>query len=192
MREEGPELTGLLRRLSECPPDFWEEMTDDDTGPQVVAIVSDHLRAVSPDFPPELMPTMSGLRRSPANRRAVAAVTAWLLHDAWFLQRPDLVESMQRLFLGDVLERLSRLVTVRHLVQDPDRREELVRICLRELGLRPAGESELQATDRLHSLDSAERNRVLRETAQAERRAREVRQAMARAAAQDAASRYGE
>ena len=39
---------------------------------------------------------------------------------------------------------------------------------------------------------SAERERVLREAAKAERRAQAVREAMARAAAQDAANRYGE
>jgi hypothetical protein len=41
-------------------------------------------------------------------------------------------------------------------------------------------------------LDSAERQRVLKAAAKAERRAQEIREAMARAAAQDAANRYGE
>jgi hypothetical protein len=68
----------------------------------------------------------------------------------------------------------------------------LVRRLLHELDLRPAGETAAQAADRLQTLDSAERERVLREAAKAERRAQAVRDAMARAAAQDAANRYGE
>jgi hypothetical protein len=44
----------------------------------------------------------------------------------------------------------------------------------------------------LNSLDSAERDRVLRAVAAAERRAREIREAMARKQAQEAANRYGE
>jgi hypothetical protein len=48
------------------------------------------------------------------------------------------------------------------------------------------------ASDRLASLNSIERKRILQETADAEKRAREIREAMAAAKAQEAASRYGE
>ena len=46
--------------------------------------------------------------------------------------------------------------------------------------------------DRKGTLDSVERQRVLQETAEAERRAREVREALARKQALESASRYGE
>ncbi len=46
--------------------------------------------------------------------------------------------------------------------------------------------------DRLNTLDSVERKRILEATLAAEKRAREVREAMARAKAQESASRYGE
>jgi hypothetical protein len=42
------------------------------------------------------------------------------------------------------------------------------------------------------TLDSVERQRILRKTLAAEKRAREIREAMARAKAQESASRYGE
>jgi hypothetical protein len=76
------------------------------------------------------------------------------------------------------------------IINDPDRREELVRLCLKGLGLIPQGESAAQAADRLTTLDSVERDRVIRETRQAEARAREIREAMARKRAEEAAARY--
>jgi hypothetical protein len=84
------------------------------------------------------------------------------------------------------------LVQPSKFVHDADRREEWVRQCLAQLGLRPQGESAAQAADRLTMLDSSERDRVLRATATAERRAREIREAMALKKAQESASRYGE
>ena len=60
------------------------------------------------------------------------------------------------------------------------------------MGLRPKGESIEQANDRRQTLDSVEREGILRATASAERRAREVREAMAKKQALESASRYGE
>jgi hypothetical protein len=68
----------------------------------------------------------------------------------------------------------------------------LARMCLAALGLRPMGETLEQAQDRMSTLDSTERQRLLRATAEAERRAREVREAMARKQALESASRFGE
>jgi hypothetical protein len=56
----------------------------------------------------------------------------------------------------------------------------------------PLGETIEQSMDRKSTLDSVERQRILQETAEAERRAREVREAMARKQALESASRYGE
>ena len=54
----------------------------------------------------------------------------------------------------------------------------------------PEGESEAVAADRWKALDSVERLALARATAAAEKRAREIRDAAARAAA-EAASSYG-
>jgi hypothetical protein len=99
---------------------------------------------------------------------------------------------MWKLLASSPWAHLAGLVRPDKFVSDPDRREELVRFCLAQLELRPLGETQSQAADRLTTLDSAERHRVLRATAAAERRAREVREAMARKQAQESASRYGE
>jgi hypothetical protein len=62
---------------------------------------------------------------------------------------------------------------------------------LRALDLRPAGESVVQAQDRLTTLDSVERVRVIKEARAAEERARKIREEMARKAAEEAAAAYG-
>ena len=66
---------------------------------------------------------------------------------------------------------------------------ELARRCVHALGLVPAGETQAQAVDRLNTLDSAERARVVAATLEAERRAEEVRQAMHAKAAAEAAAK---
>jgi hypothetical protein len=72
-----------------------------------------------------------------------------------------------------------------------ERREELVRRCLRALGARPGGESVAEAEDRLAQVDVVARTRILKDAAERERRTRELREAMVRAAAEEAAAKVG-
>lgn len=161
----------------------------------MAAVVWDVLRAVGsePLLPEELAPFRPTGRGAKEKREALRLVLlfCWLLGDDGFRGRPDL-GWLARGLVEQAAPQLAEYWNLDRLLTDPDRREELVRRLLWELNLRPAGESEAQAADRLQTLDSAERQRVLSAAAAAERRAQEVREAMARAAAQDAASRYGE
>jgi hypothetical protein len=150
------------------------------------------MRRVASDDPPERSPALAVLRRGKPALQELIVVVCWLLHDDWFLERTDLAPGMWALFGSDALGRLVELVKPAAFVADPDRREELARLCLKSLSLVPKGESAAAAADRLAALDSVERHRVLKATAAAERRAREVREAMARKKAQESASRYGE
>lgn len=190
MDENSPDLDRLLRRLSECPSEF---LAARPAGPAAMALVCDLLRYVdstrSPEADDHLVERISA---AVAPLRGAPNIAVWLLRDRWFAGRGDLGESLRRLFTGEALASLDRMTSPELLVRDPDRREELVRVCLRALDLRPRGETTTEAADRLAALDSVERERVLRATAAAERRAREIREAMARQAALDAASRYGE
>jgi hypothetical protein len=81
-------------------------------------------------------------------------------------------------------------VAVEKFVTDPERREELARFSLARLGFRPQGETRAQAEDRLSSLSAAERARVLTAARAAEERARAVREALARKAAEESADKY--
>lgn len=189
MTSEGPEIERLVRRLAECPGEF---LAITGVSPDHIAIVCDHMRRMAPDFPPERSPALTMLRKVDPAHLELIAVACWMLHDDWFLDRPDTAPGMWALFVSDVLKRLAELVKPAAFVTDPDRREELARTCLKSLALVPKGETATQAADRLTALDSVERHRVLKATAAAERRAREVREAMAKKKAQESASRYGE
>lgn len=182
--QTGPQLEPLLHRLAECPADFLLPPNQLD----IAALVSDHFRALRRPIP------------GPAERRSLAAATSpaqslisvvlWLLRDEWFLARPELAGSSLKFLRSDSLRQLADLVRAELVISDPDRREELIRLCLKVLGLKPEGETEAQAMDRLATLDSVERDRVIRKTRAAEARAREVREAMARQRAAEAAARY--
>jgi hypothetical protein len=112
-----------------------------------------------------------------------------LLHDPWFREQTRYGPAAAD-FLTGGLTQLGSLAKAPTFIADPDRREELARLALRDLGLRPAGESEAQAQDRLATLSTAERNRVMAAARQAEERARKVREAMAKQAAEEAAAQY--
>jgi hypothetical protein len=189
---DGPQLESLLRRLGECPVEFLlPPLGLPDGVVDVAAIACDQLLAMgaSPD-PAEARRLFTPRMPADANRVRLVAVAAWLLHDEWFLARgPDLAAHAWRL-MTQGQDALARVVPAPAVVNDPDRREEFVRLCLAGLGLRPAGETPAQAADRLNTLDSAERDRVVRQTRAAEERARQVREAMAAKAAAEAAARY--
>ncbi len=199
MRAEGPPLELLLRRLSDCPPEFIETCSTKDGGAQLAAIIADHYRSFGPEqLTQERLDWLATLYHKPVDRPAavrywgVLSIATWLIHDSTFLSRPDLIESGWKWLSGESLRLLSELVRPEKLLTDPDRREELVRVCLEAHALMPFGESIAQSRDRLNTLDSVERQRILQATAEAERRAREVREAMARKQALESASRYGE
>lgn len=195
MEHEGPILEALTRRLGECPPDFLAEprRPGGQGKIEVAAVVSDLLEAMggSPLTDPEgfCYPNARAVNAH-RNRLRLILVGAWLLF-AGELRRVPQAAERAREWLSTRMQELSPYVQADQLVQDPDRREEFVRLALKALDLRPAGESIEQAQDRLVTLSSVERARVVKEAQAAERRAREIREEMARKAAEEAAAAWG-
>ena len=74
-------------------------------------------------------------------------------------------------------------------ISDVDRREEFIRVVLQSLNLRPKGETDEQAEDRLQAVSSQERLKVLQASKAAEERARELREALAKQKAKEAADK---
>ena len=172
MKREGPPLEVLLRRLSEAPPSMV-------AGASVAQpLLADLLR----DVTGELVVAMQ------FNPHRLTAVAVWLLRDDAMATHLRTADHVVR--TNDGLRALARLLSPTAATEEPDGREEVARRVLALLELRPAGETAKQAADRLTALDTVERDRVTRETAQAEARAREVRERMAREAAEAAAQRY--
>jgi len=190
-RPEGPPAQALADRLARCPEDFLAEPRTGAGGlVDVPAVVSDLLVDLGGE-------PLSGAGRwyrpveadaAGRNRLQAVLVACWLLHDDALLAIQGLAPAAAA-FLDEGVAGLADLVPAQALVADPDRRQELVRRALDALALRPAGESEAQAADRLQSLDSVQRARVLAETRAAALRAEEIRQAMLAKAAAEAAAR---
>ena len=191
MQQEGPILESLTRRLAETPEDFLAEPRIGQTGRvHVAAVVGDLLRLFggSPEVAQLEVFAGTDVRRD-RNHLGVTLLLCWLLSDDWFRQAKLEANNVLQLLDVEVSE-LAAQVAARKFVTDPDRREELARVALARLGFRPAGETLAQAQDRLTTLNSAERARVMKAAQSAERRARKIRAALARKAAEESADKW--
>lgn len=179
-----PRLEDLTRRLADCPPEFLLELPDEEAGlVNPGAVLSDALAAFGGP------PLAAGEAKAVAQRRGarLAMTAAWLLGHDSFAGRAGLAPKAKAFLLS--LAPLAAAVEPGLFVTDADRREELARLALRALGLRAAGESAAQAEDRLAALDSLETRRTAELARAAQERAREVREAMKRKAAEEAAAK---
>jgi hypothetical protein len=186
MNREGPALEKLLRRLAETPADFLAAPRVGSTGAvRVSAVVSDVLRDLGGAPLSKEQARVFETADAPRNHLSIALIGCWLLHDEWFRDQTGVPQAALA-FLAQTARELSALAASAKFVTDSDRREELARLCLRDLGLRPAGETLAQAQDRLTTLSSVERARVIRAAQGAEERARAIRVEMARKAQAEA------
>jgi hypothetical protein len=185
-----PDVAALVHRLTDCPEDFLAPPKLGDHGVvAVAAVVGDTLRLRGGELPDNWCESLSPATADPTteNWLRMCLVSCWLAADP---SLRELLSARQLLqFLSNDLHRIAGLVRAEHLVQDSDRREELARLVLRTAGIVPNGETPEQAADRLATLDSVTRSRVEAEARAAEERAREVRAALERLRAQEAAAR---
>ncbi|WP_154794298.1 hypothetical protein [Occultella kanbiaonis] len=183
----GPALADLMRDLAATPPDVW------DPGVDALALWSDTLADVArerPDGRDAHGPAepLAPLAQGPT--RAAIGILAALLHGPalrpwtgwWASER--LTEAAQRM-----VGTLAAYVPPTQWVADSRSREEAARLFLELLGLRPAGESEAVATDRLTALSSPALAAALAELAQEQRRAAELAAQLADKRAREAAAR---
>lgn len=191
---DGPLLEALTRRLAETPADFLAEPRIGSAGlVHVDAVVADTLTGLGGPALTEAQAAAfrAGPHEARARRRRlrVQLLAAWLFSDPAFAGRA-LGGAVRDFLAGDELAELAASADSPRILADPDRREELVRLGLRACGLRPAGETEAQAQDRLATVSSRERQRVVRASQQAEARVRAVRAALARKEAEEAADKW--
>lgn len=189
MQHPGPPLETLLRRLADTPPDFLDEPRTATSGQvRVAAVVNDLLARGSGRASLQELQRFEG-RTADAPRLRMALVMAWLLADDAFaparLARPDVLR-----LLDETARELASQASATKYLQDADRREELVRVLLARLDMRPRGETVEQATDRLSALSATERQRLLQASRAAEARAREIREALVRKAAEESADKW--
>ena len=191
MNDEGPDLADLTRRLAETPPEFLDEPVVGRSGRvAAAAVVNDLLRLHGARSPLEALAPFNGTDpRADRNRLALVLINAWLLADDTFL-----VLGPSQAALLDALDGVARELApqapAHRYVEDAERREELARTLLARLGLRPYGETPAQAADRLAAVSGEQRRRLLAASRAAERRAREIREALARKAAEESADNW--
>ena len=191
MEQTGPELEVLLRRLVETPPDFVDEPRIGAAGRVAVpALVHDLLVRLGARPQAEVLTSFTGTAaKTDRNRLALVMIAVWLLADDWF-KDARIDSSIVLRFLSETVPELAASAAAHRFVHDPDRREELARVALARCNYRPGGETKTQAADRLASLSGTERRRLLEASRAAEQRARAVREALVRKAAQESADKW--
>jgi hypothetical protein len=191
MEKIGPILELLTHRLAEIPPEFLREPRIGEAGSVFVpALVNDLLRMHGARAQGDaLTPFHAKVLKIDRNRLALVVIAVWLLADDWFISAGMAQDDVLRVF-DETVRELAEATPAHKFVTDPDRREELARMVLARLNHRPAGETAIQATDRLSSISGIERRRLLEASRAAEQRAREIRAALARKAAEESADKW--
>jgi hypothetical protein len=189
---ELPPLAEFLRWLNEMPAAF-RAVPEGFPGGQtpVHAVVADLYDTLYGQPPAdELLQAFRPANAGKAERNRLL----WVLAACHLLWHPALrtralpADRLRKLLVQD-LAALAAVTPAERLTDDEERREELIRRTFAALGLRLPGESAKEAEDRLAQVDSVERQRLLQAAAEKEKRAREVREMMARRAAEEAAAK---
>lgn len=197
MKDSGPPLEPLLRRLADTPAEWLQPPTTANfDGISVAALLSDYFESLGllPLNSPEVT-DFEGVRADQSPWLSLLALALWLLHEDQLhtltAQRatPELRRDLLNFLAGPLRER-AEFLNAQAAVRTAAGREELARQLLAGLGLRPEGESPAQAKARLQANDSIERARLVNAANAAQERARKLREAMARKAAQEAAMKY--
>lgn len=187
---DGPHIEALVRRLAATPAEFLAEPRLTRGGDVCVdAVVHDVLADLGHQADPARLVVFANREPTARNWLRLVLIGAWLAHDPWFRARADLGPAIER-WLTENLAEHAGLVDAGLFVSDTERREEFARWLLHCVGVVPAGESPHQAADRLRSVDSVERARVLDLTRAQRARAEELRRALQEERAREAAARY--
>ncbi|HNR89837.1 MAG TPA: hypothetical protein PKM65_15985 [Spirochaetota bacterium] len=199
MTATGPSIAHLTHRLANAPAAVTNEPASAPDMPEVLttaAMISDMIDGLGGGLLTMREATAVTALRTKAGDRIMLMLqaAAFLAADPWFVDyaraHPDAdLAAKTKSFLMNGLTELSKYVKPDYLVGDPEGREELARRYLAALDLVPEGETAAQAADRLTALDSVERARLIGATRESQKRARELREAMARREAEEAASK---
>ena len=188
MEKIGPPLEVLIRRLSETPEQFYvETKTDSSSFLKAIVLVVDLLNKFGISANNKIIQDFRPYFKD-KNHRILAMACVWLLYDD-SLSKISFTEAQIKNLLIEALDELSKLGKTEKFISNQERREELVRIVLSRLNYRPKGESIAQAKDRLSSLSIVERKHLFEEIKIAEKRAKEIREAIAKKAAEDSADK---
>ena len=197
-------VDALCARMREVPESFLPPLNEK-LVPIMNAFVADTIMHISGQLPEanavhlfDFRTVKSSMTSGAVSSNSLSMIylAVWLFNDPSFQRPHGSASSNQALFLKLIenhLKPLSELVDVLSLIEDSDRREEFVRICLSAMRLSVEGESETESIDRLQALDSVARNKLIKAAQQRRKEAdrkRQIAEEARRKKQQEQAARY--
>ncbi|KAF2336964.1 hypothetical protein [Flavobacterium daemonense] len=184
------ELVAHLRKCPDSylkPSDFFAE-----DGLNSLALIADTYRIISNNFLKKDFknPTNFDLKLIDDNHWRAIHISTWLLCHTDFKNNPQIENKLQKFWFEELLT-TTVYVKYNDWISDDERAEEMVRLLLYCCEVMPFGESHNEAADKLASINSAERYKVLKESYEAHERIMNIKREMAEKAAREAANVYG-
>ncbi len=183
-----PTISELIHHIKQCPTGFIGLPMQKGCGEVATeALVNDALRAITGSLTAPRLVEIDADRRS-ENELRLMQVCCWLMtHPSFSGTSCEKLQKFLLTGLGDVAE----VVNTEAWISDEERAEELARLLLAAIDKIPANESAAEARDRLDSVNTVQRRKVIEESRAAIERTRELRRKMAEAKAREAANVYG-
>lgn len=183
----------LVTHLRKCPDIFLKPTSlMEKEGLNAIALICDTYRIVCNDFLKKdfKIPSEYNLAYIEDNHWRTISISTWLLSHPNFINCPFLEDKIYA-FWFEALAEAALYVKFEDWISDEERAEEMVRLLLYTCEILPEGESYEEATDKLASMSSADRQKVLRESYEAHERIMRIKREMAEKKAREAANTYG-
>lgn len=191
--DKGPTFGYIDLRISEIPPIFLDVPKIIDGFTATSIILSDLLYDLQgrPLSRIEIDKFFNPIK-SDINYLKIIQIICYILNDEWFRNyfksNREKIDRLKSFLFTDLAE-YSKINKAERFVYDGEGREELTRLLFKSLALIPEGETEKEAKDRLISIDSIERKKVIELSKQSQKRIKELREALERKEAEEAASK---
>jgi len=183
----------LATHLRKCPDTFLQSSDFfSKEGLNSIALINDTYRMISNDFLGNdfEIPSQFDVKYINDNHWRAIHISTWLLSDQNFINNPEIKDKLYN-FWFEELRLASEYVKFIEWINDEERAEEMVRLLLHCCGIIPHGENQDEATDKLSSLSSVDRHKVLKQSYEAHERIMNIRREMEEKKAREAANVYG-
>lgn len=182
----------LVTHLRKCP-DTYLKPSDffSQEGLNSVALICDTYRVITNDFLKNQfhIPDFH-IKTIEDNHWRAIHISTWLLSHPNFINSPSLEDKLYDFWFEELFQ-ASQYVKFNDWISDDERAEEMVRLLLHCCQIIPYGENNDQAADKLSSLSSAGRHKVLKQSYEAHERIMNIKREMAEKQAREAANTYG-
>ncbi|PKH51775.1 hypothetical protein CXF68_14255 [Tenacibaculum sp. Bg11-29] len=183
----------LVTHLRKCPDAFLKSsIFIIEKGINSSALIYDTYRLVNNDFLNNdfNIPGDGDLKGIDDNHWKAIHISIWLLNHHCFANTPSIVDKLY-VFWFEELSNTSAYVNFKKWVNDEERAEEMVRLLLKCCEVLPSNENLEEAADKLSSLSSVDRHKVIEDSYNAHERVMKIKKEMAEKKAREAANAYG-